>query len=193
MQKKTKLKGILSPLLQKIRLNKIIKYVTKPGTILDIGCDNGDLLIYLDQRPKYYLGIDNNYEIISDNINKYKNKKIKFTFCSIEDFKSDLKFDYIILAALIEHISDEVELSKLLKTLSHENTNIIITTPMPAAEKLLSIGAKFGIFAKESLEEHKKYYDKRELQKFADEQGFKVLHYNKFEFGLNQICVLKLI
>jgi len=190
MTKKTKLKGILSPLLQHIRLKKISKIIKNDKSILDLGCDNARLIDSL-KSYSHYVGIDNNPEQIEENKTKYTDKKNRFFAADLEKINLHKKFDYIVLAAIIEHIHDEKKLGKILNQASHENTKILITTPLPHSDGILKVGAKMGIFSKESLDEHDKYYTEKELTKFGEDHGFNVVNYKKFEFGVNQICVLQ--
>ncbi|MDA3855587.1 MAG: class I SAM-dependent methyltransferase [Candidatus Woesearchaeota archaeon] len=186
----TRLNGIFSGKLKKIRIGKIAKYVKGDKNILDLGCDDGHFLNFIE-KPKYYLGIDIREDILKKCRKRYKNEK-NFKFENVDfnkqKIKSKEKFDYVILSALIEHIDDFENLLNQINLITKKGSKILITTPVQFADHILRIGSKFRLFAKDSYEEHVRYYSKKD---FKNINGWNLEVYEKFELGLNQVVVLK--
>ena len=112
-QTKGQITGILSPLLEKIRLNKVLKWV-KGKRILDYGCGYGKLAEFLAEKE--YIGVDANEEIVRKARKIHVNKK-NVKFYTLEEFKNinETNFDTVVLAAVIEHIENPLELLLTLK------------------------------------------------------------------------------
>jgi SAM-dependent methyltransferase len=86
------------------RYAKIIsKYIDKPGTILDAGCSAGFILKGFEQAGWSCEGIDPNKTMV-----EYSKKEFGFNtqVASLENFKSEKKFDLITLIQVIGHFHD---------------------------------------------------------------------------------------
>ena len=178
--------GILSPLLEFWRMKKAVPWIK--GSILDIGCGSGNLLKYLIKEINY-LGVD----ILDEAITKAKKVYPTHKFIllkDVEQFKLSVgKYDTIVVLAVLEHLKNPH--SFIMELIDHleEEGRIIITTPVPFSDKILHFGNKFGLFSQEAHEEHENYFDKSTLSSLISECALKELHYEKFEFGLNQIII----
>ena len=191
----SRLKGLLSGLLTRLRLNKVIKYVTDPGKLLDVGCDDAYLLGLLLKKnnPCLYVGVDNHQECINDCEEKFSDIGKEWAYFFVIDANEDLPFnnnnyDYVVLSAIIEHLNNFDNLLKELTRVTKDNSRIIITTPTRIADTVLKIGASIGLFANDSLEEHVKYYSKKD---FINLKGWELKKYQKFELGMNQLIILE--
>ena len=184
----TKLKGKLSPWLRNIRLKKVAEYIEHNKTILDLGCDDASLLNFI--TCKHYTGIDNNKDLIEEN-------KFKCRDCAWMDFRyvdlkegiqSDKVYDIIVMSAIIEHLHNINSLLNDIYAITTPDCKIIITTPVRKSDSVLKFGARLGVFSKESLDEHDRYYNKND---FLNLDGWQMKEYKTFEFGLNQLIVLE--
>lgn len=114
-------------------------YIPKKSKVLEIGCGTGDILKFVE--PKNGLGIDVSPEMINTAKERYKD--ISFRVGDIEKLEIDEKFDYIIMANVIDHLTDVYTALMELKKVSHQDTKIIISSinplwsiPLHIAEKL---------------------------------------------------------
>lgn len=180
-----KTKGLMSPLLQEIRFNQIIKHI-RGNSILDAGCGSCALAKKLPAEA-HYLGVDR-YSAS----NQQTGKKIKYLQVDLEKkFLLDKKFDTIILGAVVEHLHNP---SRVLKNLSgHLKSGgiIIITTPTKFGIKLHKLLSSFGITSEEAAHEHTGGIDREDFLKFQKVLGLHLIKYGKFLFGLNQLAVFK--
>jgi len=182
-------RGLFSLFLQYKRLKKVANYIKEKNTkILDIGCGNGYLLNFLSGF-KEYTGIDKDKKLIELNKREKQKKNIKFYYFDISKIdKLKQIYDYFVLAAVIEHITNFESILKKIEKISARKAKIIITTPDKKGDLILKFGSKLGLFSKESNKEHVRYYDKNEFRAL---NSWKPVVYKKFELGLNQFIVLE--
>lgn len=180
--------GLLSPLLEKWRMNKIKKYVTG-NKILDFGCGYGKLATILPEKE--YVGIDIDKKVI-ESAKEINVERRNVKFYSLEEFEDkNHEFDTIVMAAVIEHQEDPVQTLIKLKECLQDGGLMIITTPTPKANEILMMGSKIKLFSKEALEEHRNLLNKSDFLDISKKFGLKLEHYERFEFGLNQLVVYK--
>ena len=104
--------------------------------VLEIGCGTGTLLMLT--KPKFGLGVDISPQMIKNAQIKYsKRTRISFQTHDIESSPLPGKFDYILLADVIEHLSNP---HKALKNIAHSmqaSTKLVLTMANPAWEPFL--------------------------------------------------------
>lgn len=155
----------LEKFLQHQRFKKVIPLLK--GAVLDFGGNEGELKPY----------VKGDYTLVNYDYSKMEQGK---------------QFDTIVALAVIEHIEvNRVStlFGKFKQVLSKEGT-IIITTPAPIAKPVLESLAFAGLLDKKNIEEHKHYWNKKELSLLADENGFIISTYRKFQLGFNQFVII---
>jgi SAM-dependent methyltransferase len=96
--------------------------LTKESNVLEVGCGQGYLLSLLKIKDK--VGIDfSQTQVDKARIN---HPEITFFCKSGEDFRSDEKFDYIIISDTVNITSDVQEMFSKLKKVSHCKTRLIL-------------------------------------------------------------------
>lgn len=84
-------------------IKRIIRQLAgKPHTVLDLGCGNGILCKFFP--PSGYLGIDIDASAIKI---ARKNKDYSFEVADITRFKTNEKFDLVLVIGVIHHLSNE--------------------------------------------------------------------------------------
>ena len=73
----------------------------------------------------------------------------------------------------------------------NKNGIIFLTTPTKMAKPVLEFLAFIRLVDKENIREHKHYWTKKEIYHLANESGFKVKKYKKFQLGFNQLVVFE--
>lgn len=184
------LNGILSGSLEKKRFNQIKRWL-EGKNVLDIGCGTGSLFKIIP-REMTYTGVDGQQEAIDEAKKLHKQATFIKLNIGVDKLKIKEKFDNIVLSAVLEHFEKPEKNLKELKKFLRKNGRVIITTPTNKAEKILKIGSKVGIFSISALKDHKQpLFTKHQLMLLVEKTDYKVIHYGKFELGLNQIIVLK--
>jgi 2-polyprenyl-3-methyl-5-hydroxy-6-metoxy-1,4-benzoquinol methylase len=156
---------IVEKLLQRLRFNKVKKYLK--GDVLDFGGNEGELKTF----------VKGTYTLVNYDHSPMHNKT----------------FDSIVLLAVIEHIevTEVNKLFKIFKGCLRINGTLFLTTPTLASKPILELLAFLNILDKKNIEEHKHYWNKKELFALAQDAGFEIKRYHKFQFGFNQSMVLK--
>jgi 2-polyprenyl-3-methyl-5-hydroxy-6-metoxy-1,4-benzoquinol methylase len=182
------LDGLLSHYLKKKRLQVILPFIPPDARILDIGCDNGALLEHL---PAFecYLGLDSQETVIARNREHYSQTNVSFDCANFDDFDwPGPPFNLVVMTAVLEHLPGIAPALTRLHALVAENGLLLITTPSPISRFVLHAGATVRLFARDSLSEHKNYFRKSDFQHLPE---WKLDLYKRFEFGLNQLVVLR--
>lgn len=114
--------------------------------ILEIGCDSGNLLLGLLEATSgkgQFVGLDFNENSIREaqrKAQKSGKNNCNFLCCDANNFKSAIKYNYIILNDVIEHLSDR-EMKKLMhscKRMLNEGGEVVMHTPNGLNENCLS-------------------------------------------------------
>jgi SAM-dependent methyltransferase len=119
-------------------IEKVHKFIIRPGSrVLHIGCEMGDLLASLS--PSYGLGIDAS----SDNIELAKKKfpSIDFRTGDPHEFKTNEKFDYIIVCNSLGQWHDIQKVFENMRSAVNAETRIIVTYYNYLWEFVLRLGS----------------------------------------------------
>lgn len=145
--------------------------------VLDIGCATGYLLgIFKKNQYKNLIGIDPSPEC---SITAKKLYKIKVLPLTLSEYKTKEKFDLIILASVIEHLSElENNLSKASSLLKEDGV-MFISVPD---------GDNFGKILREPfLEfslEHINYFTRRSLKNLLSKYGIMNIKYESYPLDI---------
>jgi 2-polyprenyl-3-methyl-5-hydroxy-6-metoxy-1,4-benzoquinol methylase len=184
---KGQITGFLSPFLENKRMKVITSFVTG-GTILDYGCGNGKIIPSLTYTR--YTGTDLDQNVVSEAKKNYSPGKNVF-FYTIEEFENlQEKYDFIILSAVIEHFKDPLQTMTGLTRRLQNQGKIIITTPTPRGNTLLKFGSMLGIFSRCAFEDHNQIFSKTDFIALAEKLNLRIIKYDTFEIGMNQLVVL---
>jgi 2-polyprenyl-3-methyl-5-hydroxy-6-metoxy-1,4-benzoquinol methylase len=155
----------LESFLQQYRFRKIIPYLK--GEVLDFGGNEGEL-------KKYVPG---GYTLVNYDHTPMQNKT----------------FDTIVALAVIEHIpvKDVFDIFHSFKTRLRPDGTLLLTTPTPRAKPLCELLAFLHLLDPQNIREHKHYWTKEDICQLAEQNGFVMKSYKKFQWGFNQMAVLE--
>jgi ubiquinone/menaquinone biosynthesis C-methylase UbiE len=142
--------------------------IPENSIVLEIGCGTGDLISQM--RAKKAVGIDLSPEMIK--VAKKKHPKIQFSAVTIEQYKTDIDFQYIFLADVIEHLENIPRTMEVLSEVAGKNTRVIFTYANPLWEPLLMLLEKLSLKMPEGPHYRIPY---RKFEKIFSQYGFKTL------------------
>lgn len=173
--------GLLSPFLQRIRINAIKPYLQ--GYVLDYGCGNGSVANYIS--PNFYRG----YDVDAASLEVAKSRFPDHFFSN--ELPTKIKFDCLLLSAVIEHIDDPKGLLLNTQPLLNPKGRIIVTTPHPSYQWIHELGSKLKVFSLEAASEHKTLLDEQSFYEIITGLPFQICIYQRFLFGANQLLILE--
>jgi 2-polyprenyl-6-hydroxyphenyl methylase/3-demethylubiquinone-9 3-methyltransferase len=117
----------------RIVMDSIRNLISKGGTILDIGCGQGNFSILLAEEGYQVIGCEINSEALEYALLRYEFGNCQFVVADGSRLPFNIKFDAIILAEILEHVTHPQEILK--ECFDHLNNNgiIIISTPNKTA------------------------------------------------------------
>ena len=121
-------------------------------------------------EPGIGVGIDISSEMVK--LAREKFPQYTFECASFDDFQYPEKFDYIIMADLIDHVYDIFDLFYNVHRFCHPRTKVVITTVNPWWEPVLSLMEKIG--AKMPEGPHN-FVEKRNLSKIIELLDFSII------------------
>lgn len=154
--------------------------------VLDIGCGQGELFNRI-KKIESYVGLDPDLDKAVDN-DKFHLIPGKFP----QDFKSNQKFDVIIMLAVLEHLPSSIweELYNTCKVILEPGGLIIVTVPDPKIDHILSFLLKLKLIDGMKLEEHHGFQPSDTLKIFKPDH-FRLKAYKQFQLGLNNLYVFE--
>lgn len=124
--------------------NDITKYcnyfVHEDSSVLEVGCGTGELLN--DLKAKHKVGIDFSEVMVAQAKTQFPNLDVRVM--AAEELVLNEKFDVIILSNLIGYLDDIQKVMTQLKSVSHEQTKIIISYYSFIWEPVLKFGEFIG-------------------------------------------------
>jgi SAM-dependent methyltransferase len=155
---------LLEPITQKQRFQQILPFVMDEigKVLLDVGCGNGKLMNHFSNIM--YIGID---KLNGQDVMVYLKKINK-------------KYDYIAALALIEYLDDFDKFLYLCYKRLVKGGLLLITTLKKEGEKYIKMYSKCDC--------HQQYFTKSDFENLT---LFRLLYYNTFELGMNQVVVLQ--
>lgn len=152
----------------------ILKQISKCEGILDLGSSNDILFAELKKRADEVICVDmtpaSEVSIPSDNY-------IQCNLEKFEELKLEDKYDYIILADVIEHLRNAPEFLEYIKRFLKDDGQIIISVPNIAVfvYRLSLLFGRFDYTEKGTLDKtHVYFYTKKTILELVEGLNFKV-------------------
>lgn len=173
--------GLIEPLLQELRIRRVLPDIKKGSILVDIGCgDPPDFLSKVSNMMKSCIGIDivakprksGNITILRQDLQK----KINL---------SDKSTNAITLLAVLEHMKYPEEIVKECFRILKPGGVLLVTVPSPQNEPLLNFLSLFLLVRREMIHQHENYFMHDNLKKLFKGAGFKTVTVTSFELGFN--------
>jgi SAM-dependent methyltransferase len=182
--------ALLGPFIRGQRTAMVKPFIT--GDVLEIGCNDAATLRRDNPGLKRYVGTDIDEDALARARVEFPNREFVYNNIESDPLNFENEFDTVLMVALIEHILNQrhvlIEAHKALRPGGH----LVITTPTPFGNDIVHrSGAKLGLFHKSVADHHVVIYDKLRLKAAAKMIGFALEQHRYFQFGCNQLAVLR--
>ncbi len=152
---------------------RYLKFLIPEGSsVLEIGCGSGNILATL--KPKRGIGIDadaNNVKLAKEHYSH-----LEFHHQSAESFKSDEKFDYIVMVNCIGTFKDIQAAFEMLRKNCHRDTRIVICHYSFIWNPLLKLVEALRLKSKEEIEN---WVSPVDVINFLEISGYDVIQHSK--------------
>jgi SAM-dependent methyltransferase len=173
----------------------LVKHLPKSGAldVLEIGCGlYAKNLVALQPRLRRGVGVDFK---ISESAKR--TERLEFIEGSVDDAIAAFEprsFDAVLFVSVLEHLWDPVLALKHCRGWLRPGGVLLVNVPTWRGKAFLEFSAfRLGLSPKCEMDDHKMYYDKRDLWPLLVQAGFAPsrihLHYHKF--GLNLFAVAR--
>lgn len=189
-ESQTQINGWLSPWLQSLRFRKARPWIKGPR-VLDLGCSQGELLDWVSGITDY-VGVEGRPDAFSVVQKKYPNHHFINTYVDKDNVSSlDIdERDTVVMLAVLEHLEHPSEVLKGLGKYLVSGGRVVLTTPSPLGKPILEVGSWLGFFMKE-MDEHHEYFSRKDLRELCRQSGYRLVHLQSFEGGLNHLAVME--
>jgi SAM-dependent methyltransferase len=168
-------------------LQKHFSFIIPEGSkVPELGCGTGDLLHSV--KPSEGVGIDFSEKMVS--IAKEKYPDLKFHTADAADYKSDIKFDYVILSDLLSSLWDIQLVLHNLKNLVNPRTKIIISAYNYLWEPSLKMGEFLGLKEKQPLQS---WLSVKDIQNLLELEDFEIIKVDRKLLFPKYIPIVNLI
>ncbi|NPV51603.1 MAG: class I SAM-dependent methyltransferase [Candidatus Methanofastidiosum sp.] len=164
-------------------LKQIRPYLSPGLEVLDLGCNNGTLSLYMAKCGCEVTGIDiasNAIESAKNNRDHHKLYNAKFKSIDfISDWNEEAAFDFIICNHVIEHVpQDDIFLKKIFESLKIGG-NLLLITPTSYSSLVFMSKLFTGKFEHDEKVGHLRRYNKNQIKYLVEQSGFKI---NKIQY-----------
>lgn len=173
--------------LQNWRCKVAEKHICAGDVLLDVGCYDGSFLTRLQNSVSRGVGVD---IILASNLSTQVRNRLTLADVTSGLPFSDNVFDVVSLLAVFEHLQkNELVVQELYRILV-PGGRVILTVPGGQVDRVLNLLIAVGIADGMSLEEHYGY-EAGETPTLFERYGFSMLHWHRFQFGLNNLFIFK--
>jgi 2-polyprenyl-3-methyl-5-hydroxy-6-metoxy-1,4-benzoquinol methylase len=171
-------KGLDSKLIR-YRAKTLLPYF-KGSKVLELGCADGLMTEMLVTHFKRVVAVDGSSKFCDEVRSRIKTDNLEVVCSLFEDFEVNEKFDTIIMAHILEHIENPVQMLKLANNWLKDNGVILIDVPT-ANSIHRQAGVKMGLLKRvDELNEldkklgHRRVYTWETLQGDLKSAGLKI-------------------
>ncbi len=178
------MENLFEPYFRKRRMGMIGRHIKRGSVVCDIGCGfDGTVLRELRGKIKKGIGIDK--KVSSE---KFENIELRKALISGKLPKIQ-KADYVFMLAVIEHLDKPEEVLQECRKVLKDGGKIMLTTPSPKSRFILEFLSMLRLVSPDEIRDHKNYFSPQDLRRLLADCGFKDVHTELFEAGLNTFAI----
>ena len=160
--------------------------------VLEIGCGfHATLLTSLLPRIRRAVGVD--AHVAEDRKREPKLRFLEGTFDEARSALAGEQFDIVLMISVLEHLEEPLATLKTLHAMLKPGGSLVVNVPTWNGKVALELSAfRLRLSTPESIDDHKTYYDKRDLWPLLVAAGFKPsqidMRYHKLSLNLFAVC-----
>lgn len=171
--------------LQRQRFKAAASWIPSGARVLDLGSNDGSLLVALNERIGPSMALDPKLEpcVALD-------PRHSCVTGVLEDLALTERFDAVCALAMFEHL-EETELNEIASGLFARIVAggvLVATVPEPCVDEILDVLVALRLVAGQSLHEHHGA-EPQGIEHAVTTAGFVLRHHGRFELGLNHLFV----
>jgi len=159
---------------------RILNFTKNSKSLLDLGLGHGYTTNIFSKHFEKHIVLDGSPAVIENFKKKYPDCKSKIIETYFETFKSEEKFDVIVMGFILEHVDNPVEILKHYKQFLAPNGKLFVA--VPNAEVLnRRLGNLAGLLPNiQELSEndfilgHQRYYTVKSLTEDIEKSGYSI-------------------
>ena len=174
------LRGFHEP--SKKRAHIISKFIESDSTILDVGCGDGTVIDFISKNnsPMKVTGVDISKKAVEFVKKKgYDAREIYILSEEFANFIKDIRFNYIIITEVLEHIQEPEKILQILKGSYNESIFISIPNSGFFLHRLRLLSVHFPVVTiNVHIKEHIRFWTHKDFLYWCEYLGFKVVNYS---------------
>jgi SAM-dependent methyltransferase len=155
-------------------LESIYRFIIRPNSkVLHVGCEYGDLLSAV--RPARGVGIDSDEKAVE--LARKRFGRLEFHQMEPHELNFDEKFDYVIVCNELGHWHDVQQVFERIRTVTNEDTRIVVTYYNHLWEWIMWAGSKLHI---RRPQPYPNWLPTKDIENLLDLAGFDVIRNDSF-------------
>jgi SAM-dependent methyltransferase len=151
------LNGLLSRAVKSFRIRQTLRELGNARSVLDLGCGLCELTGKLDPNVDY-TGVERDLWLYERAVRLFPRRH--FLHADIEDsgFAPGGRYDVVLLVAVWEHLRRPLDFLDRVAEWTDAGGRLVMTTPSPAAHRILDAGAAVRLLSTHADEEHERLW-----------------------------------
>jgi len=182
--------GLLSPIIDYIRIEKVNALVASGRRVLDVGCGPSFMAPRLGKRCNY-TGVDWNPDIVAENRRRFPDLRFEcFDATQAWPFEGN-SFDTVLIVGVLEHVTKRLEMLSEAARVMVNGGQFIATTPSRVGGVVHDVFSSIRLFSHHAAEDHKDFFNGAAMRQLAEQCHLIPERIEYFELGMNQLFVLR--
>ncbi len=176
-------KGILERLLKYRRTAKLLPFIPRNATVLDIGCGkDASFLRIIQPRIRQGIGID-----LEMPKRTKEDKRLRFIRMNIQKKipVTSSSCTCVVSLAVFGCFEHRTQLLRECYRVLRPNGMLLFTIPMPLNRWVMEVLWRIGLLDKHLVRQYRYYHTTQELREMLLKAGFTNIQFRKFQLGLN--------